>query len=273
MGLGKTIMTIALLLANPPPRDEKHRATLIVCTPGLLLQWERELEKHTEPGYLDDVLRHHSVHRFAGKGAANMMQSREIILTTYQEVVKSYPKVGVPEQLGGEDELKAWWEKRWNQERDILHRVQFYRVVLDEAQVIKNHESQTSIACRALMAKYRWVCSATPIMNHTSELFPYFKFLRVPYTGTFGDFYDNYCREGNDDCNSRLHCLLDQIMCRRTLKDSILGRKIVDLPKHNQQTINVTFSPVESAIYYLLFKKFVGILNKYVFLSFSEFAI
>lgn len=38
MGLGKTIITLALITANPPPRGEKDRATLIVCTPGLLVQ-------------------------------------------------------------------------------------------------------------------------------------------------------------------------------------------------------------------------------------------
>lgn len=38
MGLGKTVMTLALITANPPPRGEKDRATLIVCTPGLLVQ-------------------------------------------------------------------------------------------------------------------------------------------------------------------------------------------------------------------------------------------
>ena len=112
------------------------------------------------------------------------------------------------------------------------------------------------------MAKHRWCCSATPIHNTVDELFPYFKFLRVPYTGSFREFQDNYCKEGNDDCNSRLHCLLDQIMCRRTLKDDILGAPIVKLPKHNQRTVNIKFSPVEKALYRRVFKKFVGALNK-----------
>ena len=38
MGMGKTVETIALMISNPPPPDEKHKATLIVCTPGLLVQ-------------------------------------------------------------------------------------------------------------------------------------------------------------------------------------------------------------------------------------------
>ena len=112
------------------------------------------------------------------------------------------------------------------------------------------------------MGKHRWCCSATPIYNTVDELYPYFKFLRVPYTGSFTDFQDNYCKAGNDDCNSRLHCLLDQIMCRRTLKDTILGAPIVKLPKHNQRTVSIKFSPVEKAIYRRVFKKYVGALNR-----------
>ena len=38
MGLGKTLMTIALMIANPPTRSDKSKATLIVCTPALLTQ-------------------------------------------------------------------------------------------------------------------------------------------------------------------------------------------------------------------------------------------
>ena len=250
------------MISNPPPRHEKNRATLIVCSPGLLTQWEREIETHTEDGHLDLILKHHSVNRVCGKAAVNVMQGQEVILTTYQEVIKSYPKAEVPEDMRNEEELKAWWKKQWNQERDVLHKVNFYRVVLDESQAIKNHETQTSVACRALMAKHRWTLSGTPISNRVDELYPYFKFLRVPCTGSFSDFQVNYCKPGSNDCNSRLHCLLDQVMCRRTFRDTILGAPIVKLPKHNQRTISIDFSPVEQAIYRRVFKRFVGILNR-----------
>ena len=52
-----------------------------------------------------------------------------------------------------DDEVKNQWEEAWNRGRGILHKVHFYRIVLDEAHVIKNHRSQTSLACRGLMAK------------------------------------------------------------------------------------------------------------------------
>ena len=49
----------------------------------------------------------------------------------FAKVVKSYPKLNVPEDIRGEEDLKVWWEKQWSQDVDVLHQVQFYRVVLD----------------------------------------------------------------------------------------------------------------------------------------------
>ena len=43
MGFGKTVMMIATIVANPPAPDEEYRSTLIVCSPSLLSQCERDL--------------------------------------------------------------------------------------------------------------------------------------------------------------------------------------------------------------------------------------
>lgn len=40
---------------------------------------EREIEKHTEAGHLDAVLKHHSVTRVSGKGAVRVMQEQDIM--------------------------------------------------------------------------------------------------------------------------------------------------------------------------------------------------
>lgn len=262
MGLGKTLMTLATIVANPPSRHEKYRCTLIVCPPGLLDQWAKEIRKHLAPGVMTNVLKHHSRERINGDGAVNTLEKSDIVLTTYGEVVKSYPKPEVPAEITTREELLKWWDQHWDENRDTLHKVHFHRVVLDEAQAIKNHVTATSIACRALMAQYKWSLSGTPIMNRVDELYPYFKFLRIPYTGCFADFVENYCIPGSTDCNKRLHCLLDQIMMRRTYKDSLLGAPIVKLPKFNQRTIDLEFNIVEHHIYQLVYRKFVGILNK-----------
>lgn len=57
-----------------------------------------------------------------------------------------------------------------------------YRVVLDEAQTIKNANTRCSHAVWKLKAEKRWCLSGTPIQNSIKDLFSFFRFLRYePY--------------------------------------------------------------------------------------------
>ena len=158
-------MTIATMVANRQTDPERPKCTLIVCSPALMTQWKRELKIHVDENTFKRIVCHHANTKFSGKGAEEEMQRADIILTTYGEVVRSYPKCHLPKDIKDSAAKEAWWTKEWDTNRDLLHRAHFYRVVLDEAQIIKTHTSQTSIACRALMAKHRWAISGTPIQN------------------------------------------------------------------------------------------------------------
>ncbi|KAL9582605.1 MAG: hypothetical protein Q9212_003199 [Teloschistes hypoglaucus] len=249
MGLGKTLMTLACMMANPAPPGSSSRSTLIVCPPSLVVQWEQEIRKHIEHGALPGILRHHAANRLKGDGALKAMQEADVIITTYAEVRKSYPKFCPPEQIVVPEQKRAWWEQIFEERRGILHAVHWNRVVLDEAQAIKTKDSQTSIACRGLMAKHRWAVSATPIQNGIDELFPYFKLLRVQHTGDFDTFKENFCDRSNPDSFARLHAFLRRIMLRRTHADRIMGRPLVVLPRNSQETVELEFSRVERTIY------------------------
>lgn len=262
MGLGKTVMSLSLMVANPPTRKEKYTATLIVCTPALVAQWEKEIGKHVTKGVFRRVMKHRAGERLSGLGAIEDMQKADIVLTTYQEVMRSYPKTDVPENVDNFETLQAWWKTVWDEDRDILHKARFYRIILDESQAIKNHLSQTSIACRALMGKHRWALSGTPIMNKIEELYPYFKYLRVECTGSYTEFTERFCVEGSTDCNKRLHCILDQIMIRRTMDDKILDHPIVKLPTTHQGTERLAFNVVERLIYQIVSRRFIRAINK-----------
>lgn len=151
------------MTANPQLDPHMPRCTLVVCSPALIGQWEKELETHADEETFGRITRHHGKCHYSGKGAEGEMEKASVILTTYGEVVKSYPSCALPKELTTAAEKESWWIQYWDEHRDLLHRVLFYRIVLDEAQVIKNHTSQTSIACRALMAKHRWAISGTPV--------------------------------------------------------------------------------------------------------------
>lgn len=253
MGFGKTVMMIATMLANPPgPNDSK--CTLIVCTPAIITQWIDEIAAHVERGILPQVIRYQASTSMVtfGRNLESAISNADVVLTTYQEVVRSYPRYSSyspPKRLTTAEQMKIWWQPVYQKRRGLLHKINFFRVVLDEAQAIKNHKSYTSIACRALMSKHRWALSGTPIYNTVEELYPYFKFLRVKHIGDFDGFKTKFCNFKNPDSVRRLHVFLKQVMVRRTHKDKLFGAPIVPMPHNTQVTHVIEFNSVERAIY------------------------
>lgn len=58
----------------------------------------------------------------------------------------------------------------------------WYRVIIDEAQCIKNKDTQSAKGCCALDAKYRLCLSGTPMQNSCDEMYSLLRFLRIePY--------------------------------------------------------------------------------------------
>ena len=262
MGLGKTLMTIACMISNSS-MGSTSRCTLIVCTPALITQWESEIRKHTESGVFPNVLKYHAreFSRIYGD-AEDRVQKADVVITSYQEVLKSYPRFQPPKEMMLLKEKEAWWAQAYEKNRAILHRVHFHRIVLDEAQIIKNHLSQISVACRGLMGKHRWAISGTPIQNRIDEFFPFFKFLRVPHTGSFEVFKENFADPDNEDANQRLHSFLRQFMIRRTHQNTLFGRALIKMPKTTQRTIELEFNPVERAVYEAVRNRYINRINR-----------
>jgi len=136
----------------------------------------------------------------------------------------------------------------------------FFRVILDEAQIIKNHESRTSKACRQLTSKYKWVITGTPLSNRLEELFAYFDFLGIEGAGSFEQFKKNYGQR-NDVSLGRLDAILRKVMIRRTGADRLFGAPLTNLPALDHQTISVNFNPVEKAIYSIVRQRFIARIN------------
>ncbi|KAL8829391.1 MAG: hypothetical protein Q9170_006189 [Blastenia crenularia] len=249
MGFGKTVMMIANMVTNPPQASEKRKSTLIVCSPALMLQWQRELSVHASDNIFRKILIHHGSSKQEGEGCKLVLEEADVVLTTYGQVMQSFPLSEPPDHLETAEEQRAWISRNWVESRGPLHRAQFYRVVLDEAQAIKNHRSHTSIACVALMARYRWAISGTPIMNRLEELYPYFKFLRVGYSGSFDAFKKNFCGGRDRLFTDRLQACLSTFMIRRTHKDMIFGKPIIKLPECHPKTIMLSPTKVEIFIY------------------------
>ena len=167
MGLGKTLMTIANIV-NGKSKDKKKKTTLIVASPALVSQWYQEIRRHCQSQKdnkhgIGRVIQFRAGHRITSDDPCGIMEDADIVLTTYTEVSKSYPKVVIPPHLITAKAKDAWWTKHWGENKGELHQVKWLRVVLDEAQAIKNHFSHISRACRALEGKFRWAITGTPV--------------------------------------------------------------------------------------------------------------
>ncbi|KAL8869106.1 MAG: hypothetical protein Q9174_004519 [Haloplaca sp. 1 TL-2023] len=262
MGLGKTLQVLACMIANPPPPEAETKATLIVCNASLVHQWETEIVKHAHQSF-PVVLRHNTMGRTSGtQGAHLVLQAANIVVTTYDEVRRSYPNFKPPKHIVLPEQKRAWWEMQYEKKRDLLHQVRWYRIVLDECQIIKNRDSLVSIACRGLMAKHRWAVSATPIMNSVYELYTYFKFLRMKQTGDFETFKDNYCDLENPDHRARLHAQLRAVFLRRTHRSTLMNRPLIVLPPFNQQTVPLHFNRVERVLYDCVERRYQRAINR-----------
>jgi SNF2 family DNA or RNA helicase len=265
MGLGKTVMALANIVNGRPGRHEEGpRTTLIVATPALVNQWFHEIDKHCDKKYIGAVLKHFGKNKLSTNDAAAHIGNFDIVLTTYDEVRKSYPKAEFPIELQTSEEKNRWWKEYYTENRGVLHQVHFLRIILDEAQAIKNHKSWTSIAARGLQADHRWALSGTPIQNSVQELYPYFKFLRVPHTGSFKIFCANFTGTNgpNKASMDRLHSFLSRFMIRRTHLDTLLGAPIITLPKATENLHWCKFNEVERAVYETVRRRMIQRINK-----------
>ena len=101
----------------------------------------------------------------------------------------------------------------------------------------------------------------TNIWDSLDELFPYFKFLRVPHTGSMPVFRHNYCLEDNEECLKRLIGVISGLMIRRTHADSLFGAPIIKLPENHQTTINLKFNRVERYLYEIIRLRCIRAIN------------
>lgn len=136
MGLGKTMQAMAIMVANPPKSDGVRKCTLIVSSAAIISQWDREIQKHTKPDVFKKVMRFVNTTKPIDEGAStrsavSLLQEADIVFATYNEVLASYPRCIFPKNVEKWEAKKDWWRKEWEIKRGFLHRVQFYRVILD----------------------------------------------------------------------------------------------------------------------------------------------
>ncbi|KAH8705435.1 SNF2 family N-terminal domain-containing protein [Talaromyces proteolyticus] len=259
MGLGKTIQTLANIVdGERVSLDDNANTTLIVVPRALIDHWKVQISTHVEDGVLR-VLYCHAGSRFEASDMVDTILRSNVILASYDEIRRSYPRIAKSDSMD-DKQAQLLIEQEYKKKAGPFHQIRFRRIILDEGHLIRNPESQVSIAIRALHAHYKWVLSGTPLLNHTGELWAYFNFLGVPHIGKFANFIKNYC-DGSDIANQRVVNIIRAVVFRRTLKARLFSRPIVILPEIAEVTETLEPSLIEEALYNMVATQFIDTFN------------
>ncbi|KAA8550241.1 hypothetical protein F0562_001925 [Nyssa sinensis] len=140
-----------------------------------------------------------------------------------------------------------------------LYSVRWFRVVLDEAHTIKSSKSQISMAASALVADRRWCLTGTPIQNNLEDIYSLLRFLRVEPWGNWAwwnKLIQKPFEEGDERGLKLVQSILRPIMLRRTkFSTDREGRPILVLPPADIQVIYCELTEAEKDFYEALFKR------------------
>jgi superfamily II DNA or RNA helicase len=215
MGLGKTVQALAFL------RLQRGAPTLIVCPTSLLANWQREAERFTpelKVLLIDGANRPEKIAR---------LPQYDLGLTSY----------GL---LRRDVELYAG--------------LSLDSVVLDEAQHIKNPDTQNAQAAFSLRARQRFVLTGTPMENSVRDLWSLMNFVAPGYLGSRADFRERY----EKPLTTNPEPVLRHRLARR-LRPFLLRRRKVDvareLPAKIEQVVPCELGPTQRATYNALLRE------------------
>lgn len=253
-GFGKTLSLIGLMLTNLPPKrpdSDVHVAwgNLVIAPTSILRQWAGELRDRIDAPYKPRVLIYHGPKRT--KDPFELIKY-DVVITSYGMLAHEYPK---EEKIWDEHTRKIVKKKRT---KGPLYRVEWFRVILDEAQAIKNRLSDTHKAARAIYSRRRWVVTGTPIQNTIDDIYALFLFLGYEVVASLKEWNSRYKKilEGNvsqmrrERAFKQFQLLLGPILLRRAKSDKIDGRPVIPLPSRTVRILELKFTKTEAEYYH-----------------------
>ncbi len=215
MGLGKTVQLLALIA-----RETTDAPTLLVCPMSLVGNWQREAARFT-PGLRVHV--HHGAERPRGKAFDRAVASCDLFVTTYALLAR---------------------------DAAALAKVPWHRLVLDEAQAVKNAATRAAVAARTLQTPRRLAVTGTPVENRLADLWALLDLVNPGLLGTANDFRTRFAvpveKRGDEEAKVRLRALTQPFVLRRLKTDTSI---ITDLPRKLEMEVVCTLTREQAGLY------------------------
>ena len=234
MGLGKTIQMLSIIVdyvqdtnSNEDfiigqehlPINNKKRASLVISPSSLTLNWQNEAEKFTKE-LKTLVIRGNLTER---KNKIEQIDDYDLIITSYDLLKR---------------DIELYKKKDY----------QFRFVIADEAQYLKNSNTQNAKSIKQIKADTRYALTGTPIENSLSELWSIFDFIMPGYLFSYKKFKNLYetpiVKDGDQKSMEKLKMLIEPFILRRT-KHEVLK----ELPEKTVTILNNEMGEEQRNIY------------------------
>ncbi len=194
MGLGKTVQAIAMLASErEEPGGEELGPTLVVCPMSVVKQWAAELARFA-PSLRVHV--HHGNTRLAGVAFAEAARASDVVVTSYDIAAR---------------------------DSEVVAAVAWDRLLLDEAQDVKNPATKRARALRRVVARRKLAMTGTPIENRLGELWAVMDIVNPGLLGSRDWFDRTFARPiesgGDERALERLRAIVQPFILRRAKDD------------------------------------------------------
>ncbi len=217
MGLGKTLQVLAIILAYV--KEDNRKTSIVISPSSLALNWLQEASKFA-PNLKVKVV----------SGNANERKKILSEIDQYDLIITSY------------DLLKR--DRERYEEIDYT----FKYIIADEAQYLKNSNTQNAKAIKELKGETRFALTGTPIENSLAELWSIFDFVMPGYLFQYKKFKNLYetpiVKNDDKDAMSKLKMLIEPFVLRRTKKEVL-----TELPEKTITVLNNTMEQEQEKIY------------------------
>jgi SNF2 family DNA or RNA helicase len=237
MGLGKTLQVICAILIdqqNTKTNRDAAPPTLLIVPTSVMGNWQKEVEKFAP--HLRVNIHHGSSRKLDEKSFKAQLHLQDILITSYALV---------------------------RRDSKLFSSVHWKRLVLDEAQNIKNPKAAQTKAIFKLQAQYRLALTGTPVENRLMDMWSIFNFLNPGYLGKQAQFRKQYeipiQRDRHPGQTKILQQLLKPFILRRLKTD----KKIIqDLPDKVENLLYCNLSKEQASLYEAVVKDVSEQLNE-----------